>query len=1321
MSSLVRRPYIGNFQPNQREVVQHSPDAVVLINGDISLPGCARCNSQIDLSKYITSISTNAGTDSGGLSANFNLSIPTHDFDSLIRDAQFVLRPTLEVEIYFKGYFPVSDLYANNPLLDKSEAFKEIDEDQLLSYPYYPVFHGVVETVDHSYGGGFYSATVNCVSLLSFWAYQNISTNASLFGTRPANSKLKMSLVGHNYTKMTPYEILYTMFHDTFGAASEVAFAFSSKSNNASHNNELGKSLFSLAIEYWKKRFQSRITNLRLHGVSGVLFNSAQATFLSRLSTSKVGELLRGRFPTTEKSSKLLPFLSAAKSLGLLDERFSDALTFLEKTKPTEKPAELNIGQMQAFVMNIGQFGTVNLFESTYESKLAIAQKVTELTGFEFYQDVDGDFVYKPPMYNLDTSSSRVYRLEDIDLISHSHGERAPAVTVMTVKGSHFKNILGLGLEGDWGVRGQFVDYKLVAQYGWRPQSFDTTYFNNPQEMFFAAINRMDILNAEVNTASASIPLRPEIRPGYPVYIPSLDCFYYVKSISHQFSYGGQCTTSLTLTAKRAKFYAPGDPNKSGIDAIDLRNMTLPQRPLVAQTEEGRIKTVGFPNVVMTLDPEQINPLFVSLGVDAENIDNPKQLRNLLKQAETLGQASRDPSDDNVYIVNNKRVSIEGKTRGTTNLVDVAKKYKKDKNNLKTSKSKIEKQIQNISFQISSLEKRKNTILNSNKKNPKVIGAINTRIRLLEKKRETLETSRAAKDEEFQKQLKDSKDFEILTTLLKAVGDSFLQKNDSYQNPNTTANYLDLLSNKKSAFSNGSVPGSYRYFSASHPDPKQQGMPEITLTTNNDVLTKENVPPQKDVLGGGFLRNPTKFFPSSGLPEVELSTRHKASRGIRILTNDPKNPRQVVTTDKIRTLSFASHQAEVETQRLTIENLNSTINLATDKIEPKISKTFSEVKPTFNATIASIYSPVWESLKKNDFVELSLKEFPTELNARGYQFPTTETFAKVATITRKKTLPDLKKFFGEIFTKDFVSSVQDSLQKLYVQNLEKKQQRASDEKTSQGSVLEAREEENRFLNLLRKIGVEVSSKVGKKRVKRLKKKENFFTPIFPVSDQKGYEVVGNYRYGRDLEILPGGTLEQLLTTDVLRFADRNSIDDYLNALSGGSVTVQVRKNGNDGFEEKRVGGAEAVKAAEKNLIESIKSNPQSKHVRALIAAKSSKNLEDATQLDLALSNYIASSKDSAGKIPVVNTARLLGSIQNRVGLRTCNCRSYEADLLTDALNQEKFVFVSKEESQGQSEVINWYSDQMRRLEKDWKERQDALRGTKLQNSVKDQK
>lgn len=617
--SVLDRPYAGTWTPNRRSVVQFTPDALVYLNGDTSLPGCRACHHNIDIQKFITSISVDAGVEPGASTANFSLTVPRSYGDSLFRDGNCLLRPGLEVHIYARGFFPLKGMVETR--------VGEINLGDVPQHPYYPLFHGVVTEVSNEDGSGAYTFSLTCAGMLHFWQHIKFSTSGSYFGARPVNSNVRTTLTGHPLTGRSPHSIIYTLYRDTAGSAAGVGFALSSRSNYGAVSSVTRDSLYSMTIRYWERRFRGNMYGLRMHGASGQMFSASQQAYVSLHHGNSGGghsSVASHSSPTARPSGDPL----ANDPVRLLNLRdMSPDGRVLRQVDLNLLPSlnggamGLSMEQMQPFAWDLGAQGQANLFESTYESKLDIATAVTNITGFEFYQDVDGDLVFKPPLYNLDTSSSRVYRIEPEDIISISLREGEPEATYVVVKGGAFQNMQGVVSESEWGCRSTYIDYKGVAQFGWREASLESTYYSNAKSAFFLGVAHLDKINVGVNSCSVTIPIRPEIRPGFPVYVPHLDCHYYVQSVSHAIQFGGSCTTTLSLVARRRKFIPPGVPNVTGggdLPGVDLSRTDLSPLPLRALDYNGVPRLVGMPNVVMALDPTAINPMFSHIGFQAE-------------------------------------------------------------------------------------------------------------------------------------------------------------------------------------------------------------------------------------------------------------------------------------------------------------------------------------------------------------------------------------------------------------------------------------------------------------------------------------------------------------------------------------------------------------------------------------------------------------------------------------------------------------------------------------------------------------------------------
>lgn len=783
MANIEGRPYNTSWKLQNRKTIKLTPDVLVYVNGDTSIAGCPTCNGKVDLQRYITSVSVDPSVE-GPCTATISLSVPFQMGDGIVRDGQLLIHTGLEVHIYFRGYFTVDGILSG---VSASQT-GGVDVSDVAMYPYYLAFHGVMTDVSYEYSGGAHTMSISCADLLHFWQYQFMNTNAAAFGVKTANSKADVSLVGNVFTGMSPYAIIYSLFRDIGGAQGGVTFALSNETNASAMSSVNNTSLVKWFQLYWANRFAQNMTSLRMYGADGELYNAKQAAFVGTLTAEEAKALGTSMANRTLSATETNTMSNLDKKLAAVGFDPYSLYSAAASEDDSEQGLSVNVAQLQAFVLDIGNMGQVNFFESQYETKLDIANHVKEVTGFEFYQDVDGDIVFKPHFYNLDTSSSRVYRIEPIDIISFNMQEKEPECTVVNATSGHFQNTkVGGGLEGEWGTRAEFVDYRLVAQYGWRQKSLgESSFYSNKRALFFACVAQMDVFNIGTKTASCTIPIRPELRPGYPVYIQHLDCFYYLQSMSHSFSFGGSSTTTLNLVGKRAKFFAPGKPPSSGkratVDDIDLSNPYLPELPLELKGADGLYRIQGFPNVVLTIDTEGIDPLNFFQGVSEVGTD-PDAVKNLVKSLATKGILNLDTSEQTEDLKANmetgpwtiatgngtepKKITLAGLTQQASQFAEAA------------STSTVARTIQEATGSGS-------------------------------------------------QQLAYS-DFAYLLNASKAI-------NLKFADGKSQASYLDLLTDLKATYNpGGDMPGYYRYYSSSHPIESQQGTRSLTLSAGGTL------------------------------------------------------------------------------------------------------------------------------------------------------------------------------------------------------------------------------------------------------------------------------------------------------------------------------------------------------------------------------------------------------------------------------------------------------------------------------------------------------
>lgn len=688
MANAENRPFTGTWTYNNKKSRRHVPDCIVTFNGETSMPSCTGCTGSIDLQDLITSVSVSNTTDTSPSSCSFGMELPTNRRSCFFRDNKFILYPGIEVHVYMRGYFTHTELGGQN-----SDDTYNLNNATLK--PYYQVFNGVITEVSHGFSGGFYSISISAVDFLHFWQYQSIATNPSYLGSAADGNKTKINFTGHKYTRKNPFSVVHELYSSGHGDAGGHAWVLSDFQNIGIKSDLYQASFWEVTGWYWAKRFQQPMGNLKMYGTDGRLFNSFEQFLLSSdlignkeasqtsdkwsaLENPKTDVTYLGGFNSYMDSLLTVLRHSSSKDGQVSKQQYafpSSSLFFVDNTTWVASTAKgkgargFNVAGVTAFALDINSLGQVNLFETQMQTKMDIASQVSTEIGYEFFIDFNGDYVFKPPFFNLDPSDNRVYVVKDIDLISFDSSEKEPECTVMKGTGGYFNNMTSL-FGKEFENRGMFIDWRGVAKYGWREASFETTFLNDPRSIYYAAMNRMALQNKDVQSGSCTIPLRPEMKLGFPVYIEPFDVFYYVTGISHTFGYGSDCTTSLTLTAKRAKFFPPMD--KKGrypkVKDIDFKNIYQPNHALFTKNQQGQPKYMGFPCVVMGLDMSEINPLWFVYGEItnflvnmAGNTANSSAGGNNYEGLLTLVRALSEEEDGLRWGARNKKKTKNGK------------------------------------------------------------------------------------------------------------------------------------------------------------------------------------------------------------------------------------------------------------------------------------------------------------------------------------------------------------------------------------------------------------------------------------------------------------------------------------------------------------------------------------------------------------------------------------------------------------------------------------------------------------------------------------
>lgn len=584
-----------------RKTTKLAPDLFVEFNGTLGVKIVETVKDEGDSYKKsmsstttgfrggITSVSTNASTSVGSGGCTLQVTCPMYKG---LHESYYItnpdgtktpfFQPMMEVKVYAKGRYLASKKNTTDPSIADN------------SPRYYVVFWGFVTGVNESMSGGNATFSLACKEVLYWWNYQNVAVSTSAINTSYGGKPIAPT--GTILRFLNPWEIIINLFRDT---AFE-NFIYPSFMNGGEHlpvelpsyvTGEGGafEILTKNMGSYWKNRFSSGVVNppetakvealgtLEMFGLQGKLdiaksFEEGDPATLASDAEAQRRSYAMKTPPKAEpgkSAQNQAPDGSSTQTNRGTTTTDQSQATTPDKTGAGNTVLRLRDGMAidSQVTQDFGLIGKVMPYanfsdnlpgpEATTLTKLEISHKATDATHMEFFQDVNGRFVFKPPFYNMDTSGTNTYRIKAEDIISINESFESDAL------------VNGLEVTGPMiyvasapQYSGAHYDVGSISRFGLRYRSMKLQYGNNATELRQLAVAEMTLANAQAFTASLEIPLRPEMRLGYPVYIDHLDCYYYVTGISHSFTFGSSATTSLTLNAKRPKMWKYGDGTK---------------------------------------------------------------------------------------------------------------------------------------------------------------------------------------------------------------------------------------------------------------------------------------------------------------------------------------------------------------------------------------------------------------------------------------------------------------------------------------------------------------------------------------------------------------------------------------------------------------------------------------------------------------------------------------------------------------------------------------------------------------------------------------
>lgn len=456
-------------------------------------------------------------------------------------------------------------------------------------------------------------------------------------------------------------------------------------------------------IEYWKQLFINEL-QFKIFGFTGIVQNIETLPF----NKSPNGNSDKNYHKATKEQANEYREVVAAAT-GLIAKEMT--VTETEKSSgfsssPTEKsengtPTHItksiaitdedrNLGAKAIygfipFPRTIGQ--SIGSFHGEDNSKLDVINRIKDLCMWEFFVDMDGSMVFKPPFYNQPLKGNEVskgpftdkfeeekvelekieaygkyweYVLHEEDLITFTIREDSKILkTRYEVTGEFTEVATSNGNEFImWGAA---QENELIKRYGLRYGSTSRQrMITDSKSALLAAKAIMDRINSGFLTASVTIIGRPELHLGKTCYFPSRDTIFYIQGITHDLQAGGQYTTTLALTAGRRRMIdEKGEPLKYIFDGELEAKAFVKEAPklfssMINSSKDSYKKFNANKNKenIPQEDIEKLNQVAIDLKKSKALLDKYRLNKEFLEQVETARKS--DPPDIRPFLLHSK-------------------------------------------------------------------------------------------------------------------------------------------------------------------------------------------------------------------------------------------------------------------------------------------------------------------------------------------------------------------------------------------------------------------------------------------------------------------------------------------------------------------------------------------------------------------------------------------------------------------------------------------------------------------------------------------
>jgi hypothetical protein len=631
----------------EREIIKTAPDVVVFIDGlpyltnpFVNDPRTLANYTLVNFNDNVTSFSASYDTESLVPNCSIQLQVPNYEkYLYQMPGGNNLLQTMAQVQVYAKSYY----MAATGDTI------------------YRRVFKGVTSFIGYNDNGKTLEVTIQCHGILHLLEKMQINLHPSTVSSHKTGAR--QTIYQSILASGDCFQVLAALFTEAFHSDGFQIASIQSSSQLPGQGTNTTKYYDAIHRGYMAK-WQAILYNM----VKDVhIFGPYKDNLGNAVVMKKDGTWGKPAKNTLASSIKKRSTVTESEGATTNDSYYGQIQTYAPYRIIT----------------------SLDFSNSMIVNRLDAIREVVRRMDFEAYQDIDGKVIIKPPLYNLDVvnlgqrlkqtstalnSSKNSYtnpataiyennnpfiiHLSEILTEQESEDQSAIRRTRTTISGNASKSLAVQNWREDIKPVGEYIDVTKLAKFGLREEPMYNVPWiaiNSKMTLFAHAVAETVRANRGYRTYTITIPLRPELKLGFPVFIPHKDMYAYIKSISLNYNVGGTATMTLTCDSVRRRVMV-NTPQTQGSG-----NSTLPQS-LYTSAPNLVIQWTKNPSTPTSTDPSQ-SPS------NAEFWENRAQL---LSQGKNGGVSAKNANKDTSQIVGTSQTlssparNPDGSTYGPT-------------------------------------------------------------------------------------------------------------------------------------------------------------------------------------------------------------------------------------------------------------------------------------------------------------------------------------------------------------------------------------------------------------------------------------------------------------------------------------------------------------------------------------------------------------------------------------------------------------------------------------------------------------------------------